>query len=83
MVIKRYRKICGETMVTRRSADLGANLMQVSSREISEAWHIKNECEARSCFNLSCSVSSEMIRCGLFSPYLGRELQMYVNVVNT
>lgn len=77
------------------SADLSANPMQVSSREISEAWHIRSGrfvTENRnvyprvgcSGFNLTVSyfVLSEMTGCRPLSPCLGRELQLYVNMVH-
>ena len=53
MVSRCHRQNRGTTTkavhVFRRSADLSANPMQVSSREISEAWHIRNEVEAGAC----------------------------------
>ena len=78
-----------------------SNPMQVSSREISEAWHIRSKGEARPCifgsgdhnlypgvglsgFNLTASyfTLSEMIGCRSFSPFLGRGLQISVNMVH-
>ena len=49
MRLKNEGSACNLRYFIRRSADLSANPMQVSSREISEAWHINSEGEARSC----------------------------------